>query len=151
MRPWGTLAEDPFGGSRQYAMRNGSCEPLKNSAGRQWGPTVYSALNLRKYKFHARLFETGDGQVAPGAHIERKRRIGTCDNTSIGWNDAVFARYNGRSGFDAAMERIAARYRRMSSSNVSVVQSPSPFTNMFKQCSGEIVKWSGRVTYIHRP
>jgi hypothetical protein len=151
MAPWGAMLEHPNGSSSQYAYRNGTCVASAYSSGRQWGPMVYAPLGLRKYKYHARYFTTGTGQVSTDAHIERKRRTGTCGTTSIGWNDAVYRRYNGMSGFDAAMEKIASAYRTQSSSTVSVVQSPSPFTHLFKQCTGEIVDWSGRVAYITRP
>jgi hypothetical protein len=151
MAPWGAMLEHPNGSTSQYAYRNGACVASEYSAGRQWGPMVYAPLLLRKYKFHARYFTTGQDQVSTDAHIERKRRTGTCDDTRIGWNDAVYRRYNGMSGFDAAMEKIVRAYRMHSSSTVSVVRSPSPFTHLFKQCTGEVVDWSGRVAYITRP
>lgn len=151
MAPWGAMLEHPNGSSSQYAYKNGTCVASEYSAGRQWGPMVYAPLLLHKYKFHARYFTTGQDQVSTDAHIERKRRTGTCDGNSIGWDDAVYRRYNGMSGFDAAMEKIVHAYRTQSSSTVSVVRSPSPFTHLFKQCTGEIVDWSGRVAYITRP
>lgn len=159
MSPWGTLQEVPpvpglLESTSQYAYNAGSCAQANYSTGRQWGPVIVDLPgpdNLKKYKFHTRLFTTGSAQVAGDAHLERKRRVGTCDVSAVGWNDAVYRRYNGKSGFDAAMDKIVRAYRTQSSSTVSVVRSPSPFTHLFKQCSGEIVDWSGRVAYITRP
>jgi hypothetical protein len=148
---WGALVEDPFGSSSQYAFNGASCQAANYSSGRQWGPYAYVPLLLRRYKFHARLFTTGSGQVAADAHIERKKTTGTCSNTSIHINDAVYSRYNGESGFDAGMDKIVAAYRAQSSSSISVLKARSPFTHLFKQCTGEIVEWSGRVAYITRP
>lgn len=153
MPKWGTLAEWP--GSGQYAVNYAtrSCEAGNYSTGRQWGKQV--APLVKKYKFHARLFTTGIGQVATGAHLERKVSTSGCSATVAGvrfnFNDAVYRNYNGKSGFDAGMEKIAAAYRAHSSSDVRIVRSRSPFTNQFKQCNGEVVVWSGRVAYITRP
>jgi hypothetical protein len=149
MRPWGPLQELPFGSQYAYDYSDHQCKAANYSSGRQWGPTV--APGFKKYKFHVRLFTTGSGAVGTGAHIERKRRIGRCTNNVAGMNDAVFVTYNGRSGFDAAMEKVVDGYAYYSSSSISIVRSRTPFTHLFRQCDDGIVRWSGRVAYITRP
>jgi hypothetical protein len=48
------------------------------------------------------------------------------------------------------MDKMVAAFEAHSSLYVSVLKARSPFTHLFKQCTGEIVEWSGRVAYITR-
>jgi hypothetical protein len=86
-------------------------------------------------------------QSAGDAHRERKVRCdnnaGTTDSFS---HDVVYKRFNGVSGFDAAMDQVADAYRDRSGVSVSVVRSRSPFVSTFRQCNETQVPWSGDVS-----
>jgi hypothetical protein len=109
---------------------------------RQWGPMI---------KFHARLFTTGPVRSPPTRIWSANGEQAPATTVESAGTTPCSGAITARADSPLRWTRSCAPCRTQFSSTVSVVQSPSPFTHLFKQCTNEIVDGSGRVAYITRP
>jgi hypothetical protein len=135
----------PVGGKTQWLRGGNGCHAQHYSMGREFGRKT-NAVRHRE-KAHVRIFETGEGQLAGDAHRERKV---ACDDDGKQNDDAVYPRFDGKSGFDAAMDQMVRAFRRSNGWVVTMDTLRGPYVHSFRQCDRKWVTWSGDIAYMTR-